>query len=78
MLAFWILRLVDICTPGTAFPCTVGARVRQYYHLYMHYIYTHVCTGKNQVFAVAEGYFANRKMASCLVPVLIKMVIVKA
>ena len=25
MPVFWIL--VDICTPGTAFPCTVGARV---------------------------------------------------
>ena len=28
VLVFWILSLVDICTPGTAFPCTVGARVR--------------------------------------------------
>ena len=28
MLVFWNLRLVDICAPGTAFPCTVGARVR--------------------------------------------------
>ena len=51
MLVFWIL--VDICTPGTAFPCTVGARVRKYYHLYMHYIYTHV-HWLNQAFAVAE------------------------
>ena len=28
MLVFWIFRLVDICTPGAAFLCTVGARVR--------------------------------------------------
>ena len=28
VLVFWILRLVDICTPGSAFRCTVGARVR--------------------------------------------------
>ena len=51
MLVFWILS--DICTPGTAFPCTVGARVREYYHLYMHYIHTHV-HWLNQAFAVAE------------------------
>ena len=75
MLVFWILRLVDICTPGTAFPCTVGARVR-YYHLYMHYIYTYV-HWLNQAFAVAEGYLANQKMVHCLVPVLITMMIVK-
>ena len=50
MPVFWIL--VDICTPGTAFPCTVGARVREDHHLYMHYIYTHV-HWLNQAFAVA-------------------------
>ena len=33
---------MDICTPGAAFPCTVGARVRKYYHLYMHSIYAPV------------------------------------
>ena len=38
MFVFWILRLVDIWTPGTAFPCTVGARVEECYHLY--HIYT--------------------------------------
>ena len=27
MFVFWILRLVHIWTPRTAFPCTVGARV---------------------------------------------------
>ena len=27
MVAFWIVRPVDIWTPGTVFPCTVGARV---------------------------------------------------
>ena len=62
MLDFWMLVvwiLVDICTPGTAFPCTVGARVREYYHLHMHstytyiYIHTHV-HWLNQAFAVAE------------------------
>ena len=79
MLVFWILRFVDICTPGTAFPCTVGATVRYYCHLYMHYIYT--CTyvhWLNQAFAVADGYLAHRKMVHCLVLVLIKIIIVKA
>ena len=28
MLVFWILKLDDICTPGTALPCTIGARLR--------------------------------------------------
>ena len=76
VFVFWILRLVDICTPGTTFPCTVGARVGQYYHLHMHYIYTCV-HWLNQAFAVVEGYLANRKLVRCLVPVLIKMMIVK-
>ena len=31
----------------------------------------------NQAFAVAEGYLANRIMVHCLVPILIKMKIVK-
>ena len=58
MLDFWmpVRILVDFCTPGTAFPCTVGARVRQYYYLHFHYIYiyiTHV-HWLNQAFAVAE------------------------
>ena len=44
-LVFWILRLVDTCTRGAAFSCTIGARVREYYHLYMHYIHTHMCAG---------------------------------
>ena len=43
MLDFWML--VDICTPGTAFPCTVGARVRSYYHPYMGYMCIHMYTG---------------------------------
>ena len=73
MLVFWILRLVDICTPGTAFSRTVGARVRSYYHIHMHYIiYVY------QAFAMGEGYLANRKMVHCLVPILKKIIIVKS
>ena len=70
MPVFWILA--DICTPGTAFPCTVGARVRKYYHLYMHYIYT--CALANP--GLCSG--GNRKVVHCSVPVLIKMMIVKS
>ena len=78
MLVFWILRLVDICTPGPAFPCTVAARARELYHVYALCIYTCV-NWLNQAVAVPEEYLANRKMAHCLVPVLIKMMmIVKA
>ena len=58
MLVFWIRRLVDIFTPGTAFPCAVGARVRQYYHLYTHYIYTHIC-------ALATPGFCRSGRISC-------------
>ena len=43
MLVFWILRFVDICTPGTAFPCTVGARVLPSIYARYIYIYTHIC-----------------------------------
>ena len=32
----------------------------------------------NQAFTVPEGYLANQKMVHCLVPVLIRMLIVKA
>ena len=48
--------------------------------IYAPYIYTYVHEHRhhwlNQDFAVAEGYLANRILAYCLVPVLIKMMIV--
>ena len=45
------------------------------------YIYRRVCMNThnwlNQAFALAEGYLANRITVHCLVPVLIKLMIVK-
>ena len=73
MPVFWIL--VDICTPGTAFLCTVGARVRQRMpSIYAFYIYIYTC-------ALAKPGFCNggnRKVVHCSVPVLVKTMIVKA
>ena len=88
MLVFWIL--VDICTPVTAFPCTVGARVRRHHHLYMHYIYTCAlskpgfCTGgkPNNSALLSTSTHKNDDSKSlvivhCWVPVLLATMITK-
>ena len=46
IFGFWIFRPVDIWTAVTVFPCTLGARVGQCHHLYMHHIYTYIHTYK--------------------------------
>ena len=58
VFVFWILRLVDTCTPGTVFPCTVGARNREYYQLHMHSIYIYIC-------ALAKPGFCSGGRISC-------------
>ena len=85
MFGFWILRPEDISTPGTVFPCTVGARVEHYHYLQMHHIYiqihTNMCMNTrhwlNQAAAGAEGFFANQRMVHCLLPILRTMMIMK-
>ena len=87
VLVFWILRPVDICTPGTAFPSTISARDRQYYHLHMHYIYiyVHICALAKPGFcsggliSAKNGALLSTSLilVQCLVPVLIATMIKK-
>ena len=63
VLVFWILRLVDICRPGTAILCTVGDNTT----IYICTIYIYTCVHwLDQAFTVAEGYLANRKNGALL------------
>ena len=75
IFSFWILGPVDIWTPKSVFPCTVGARLdNATIHICTIYTYMYMCMNThhwlNHAFAVAKGYLANRMMVHCLVPVL--------
>ena len=58
MLVFWMPRLVNICTPGPAFPCTVGARVRDNSTICICTIYIYTC-------ALAKAGFCSGGRISC-------------
>ena len=91
IFVFWILRPVDIWTPGIVFPCTVGARVGEYYHLYMHHIYTYTyvhehaplaklgfCSALLRTSIIKTTIVEVLIIELCLVPVLIATMMVKA
>ena len=69
MVVFWILRPMDIWTPGIVFPCTAGARVGEYYHLciyiYMHHIYSHMCMNTHTHTLLAKLGFCSGGRISC-------------
>ena len=65
IFSFWILRAVDIWTPGSEFPCTVGARVGYCYDPYMHHIYIYIYTCVHEHTPLAKPGFCSGGRIFC-------------